>query len=127
MLRFEEGFAVREIEKDGKIFYEYRDSRGKRVFGEYTYASHFKDGKAAVTKIVDGKEKNFFIDREGNSIAEHMEASFASIQRFESGRYRIFDGEFYQIKNPQTQKSSKDYTFMSEIRSDMVIGVDKAQ
>ncbi|MDD5377364.1 MAG: hypothetical protein PHH16_04615 [Candidatus Gracilibacteria bacterium] len=129
-LRFEEGFAVREIEKDGKTFYEYRDSEGKKIFEEYTYASHFKDGKAAVTKMVDGKEKNFFIDRKGELIAEHTEASFASIQRFGNGGHRIFNGEFYQIRYPKSHKTNKNsqyYTFMTEIRSDMVIAVDKSQ
>lgn len=62
-LRFEEGFAIREIEKDGKILYEYRDVKGRKAFEEYIYASHFKDGEAAVTKIVDGKEVNLIIDR----------------------------------------------------------------
>ena len=123
-LRFEEGFAVREIERDGKIFYEYRDVKGKKVFGEYTYASHFKDGEAAVVKIVDGKEVNCIINRKGAIISEQTEASFGSIQRFGNGGYRTFDGEFYQIKYPNKKKSHY-YSFMTEIQCDMVVGVDK--
>lgn len=137
-LRFEEGFAVREMEKDGKTFYEYRDVKGKKVFDEYTYASHFKDGKATVTKVItkidEGtglpKEviKNYTIDRKGIQIGEDIEASFGSIQRFKNGGYRAFDGEYYQLKYPKGHKNDKSryYTFMTEIQCDMVVGVDRA-
>ena len=81
-LRFEEGFAVRELEKDGRTFYEFRNANGKKVFEEYVHASHFKDGKAAVTQIVNGKEENFFIDTAGRKVSESIEASFGSMQRF---------------------------------------------
>ncbi|NDK19260.1 hypothetical protein GW819_00275 [Candidatus Gracilibacteria bacterium] len=140
-LRFEEGLAVREIEKDGKILYEYRDAKGKKVLDkdtidrkkiprEYTYASHFKDGKAAVVKVVDGKEVNCIINRNGDIISGQIEASFGSIQRFENGGYRTFNGEYYQIKSPKSNGKNKEshyYTFMTEIQCNMVVGVDKAQ
>ncbi|MDD5197461.1 MAG: hypothetical protein PHN60_01230 [Candidatus Gracilibacteria bacterium] len=126
-LRFEEGFAIREIERNGKTFYEYRDVNGKKVFEEYIYASHFKDGQAAVTKIENGKEINFIIDKKGKIISEHTESSFTSIQRFSNGGYRIFDGESYQLKYSADHKNNKsqEYAFMTEIRGNMVIGVDK--
>lgn len=127
-LRFEEGFAIREIERDGKILYEYRDVKGKKAFEEYIYASHFKDGEAAVTKIVDGKEVNLTINREWKIIFEHSESSFTSIQRFGNGGYRIFDGESYRIKYPESNRLKSQscyYVFMTEIRGNMVIGVDK--
>lgn len=125
-LRFEEGFAVREIKQNGKLSYEYRDAKGRKVFEEYTYASHFKDGEAAVVKIVDGKEVNYIINREGKIISEQTEASFGSIQRFSDGKYKSFDGKYYRIKDSKG-KSSREYTFMTEIQCDMVIVVDKAQ
>lgn len=128
-LRFEEGLAIREIERDGKILYEYRNAKGEKVFKEYTYASHFKDGKAAVTEITqDGKELNYMIDKTGKTIsAEIPDASFGSIQRFENGGYRVFDGEDYRIKYTadHANKKSQKYSFMTEIQWDMVIGIDK--
>jgi hypothetical protein len=127
-LRFEKGFAIREIEKDGKTLYEYRDIKGKKVFKEYSYASHFKDGKAAVTEVVDGKELNYMIDKTGKVISGGIpDASFGSIQRFQNGGYRVFDGEDYRIKytKKHPNKKSQKYSFMTEIQCDMVIGVDR--
>ncbi|HBB27211.1 TPA: hypothetical protein DCZ36_01785 [Candidatus Gracilibacteria bacterium] len=127
MLRFEEGFAIREIERNGKTFYEYRDVNGKKVFEEYTYASHFKDGQAAVTKIENGKEVNLIIDKKGKELSKHTDSSFTSIQRFKNGGHRIFNGEDYQIKYPDEHKRDKSnyYAFMTEIRGNMVIGIDR--
>lgn len=107
-------------------FYEYRNADGKKLLDEYTYASHFKDGKASVT-TKDGK--NFTIDTTGKVLTEHTE-TFASIQRFENGGHRVFEDGYYRIVYPEGHKGSKanykswKYAFMTEVRGDMVIGVD---